>query len=209
MTERSQDQYPSMHDYLDRLSRSLKAVSVADLARVASIIEAAYRSRGTLYVCGNGGSAATASHFAVDMAKNTRVSGVPPVRVVSLVDHVPALTAWANDIGYEKVFSGQIEGLAVPGDVIIGISTSGNSPNVLHALAYGRDHGMTTVGLLGPVGGHARDLCDAWVAAPAESIEEQEDLHMTMTHVLTRHMREVVRGSDATSVTLAVTGEPR
>jgi D-sedoheptulose 7-phosphate isomerase len=198
-----------MYQYFNSLGRSLKAVSVADLRRVAAIFETAYSSDRTMYSCGNGGSAATASHFAVDMSKNTRLPGVSPVRAVSLVDHVPALTAWANDVGYEEVFSGQLAGLGVPGDVVVGISTSGNSPNVLRALTYGREHGMTTVGLFGPTGGRARDLCDAWVAAPADSIEEQEDLHMTMIHVLTRHMREVVRESSGAAIAVAVAGEPR
>jgi D-sedoheptulose 7-phosphate isomerase len=198
-----------MHRYIDRLSRSLQDISVTDLLRVASIFENAYRSGSTLYVCGNGGSAATASHLAVDLSKNTRVSGAPPMRIVSLVDHVPALTAWANDVGYEAVFSGQLAGLAEAGDAVVAISASGNSPNILHALSYGRDHDLATVGLLGPSGGLARDLCDAWVAAPADSIEEQEDLHMTMSHLLTRHMRDFIRASAETESGLALAGEAR
>ena len=198
-----------MYRYLESLSRSLRSVSVADLTDVAAILETAYRSHRTMYSCGNGGSAATASHFAVDVSKNTRVPGVAPVRAVSLVDHVPALTAWANDVGYDEVFSGQLAGLSAPGDVIVAISTSGNSPNVLRALAYGREHGMRTVGLLGPTGGRARHLCDAWVAAPADSIEEQEDIHMTMVHLLTRHLRDVLRGPAAARMALAMAGESR
>ncbi|MGC5541802.1 SIS domain-containing protein [Streptomyces griseus] len=187
------DRQKQFSSYLSRMRQAMAEVSTTDLMWVAETLERAYLDGRTLYLCGNGGSAATASHLAVDLSKNTRVPGRPPVRAVSLVDHVPALTAWANDVGYDEVFTGQLAGLAEPGDVIIGISTSGNSPNVLQALRHGRATGLTTVGLLGADGGSARELCDAYALAPAESIEEQEDIHMTFGHMLTRHMRAFVR----------------
>ncbi|CAL9637998.1 D-sedoheptulose-7-phosphate isomerase [Streptomyces sp. enrichment culture] len=189
----SLDRQHEIRAYLSRLSRAVGEVSTTDLVWVAETLERAYAQGRTLYLCGNGGSAATASHLAVDLSKNTRVPGRPPVRAVSLVDHVPSLTAWANDVSYDEVFAGQLAGLAEPGDVVLAISTSGNSPNVLQALRYGRAHGLTTVGLLGPDGGRARDLCDAYVLAPADSIEEQEDVHMALAHILTRHMKAYVR----------------
>ncbi|MGD3112017.1 D-sedoheptulose-7-phosphate isomerase [Streptomyces sp. YGL11-2] len=187
------DRQHDISSYLLRLRQAIAEVSTTDLVWVAEKIERAYLDGRTLYLCGNGGSAATASHLAVDLSKNTRVPGQAPVCTMSLVDHVPSLTAWANDVSYDEVFTGQLAGLAQPGDVVIGISTSGNSPNVLQALRYGRAHGMTTIGLLGPEGGIARELCDAYVLAPAESIEEQEDIHMSLAHILTRHMRSYVR----------------
>ncbi|MEU3771946.1 SIS domain-containing protein [Streptomyces sp. NPDC032472] len=186
------DRHLEMSSYLTRMRQAFSDVSTTDLLWVAETLERAYLNGRTLYICGNGGSAATASHLAVDISKNTRVPGRAPVRTMSLVDHVPSLTAWANDVSYAEVFTGQLAGLAEPGDVIIGITTSGTSPNVLQALRYGRAHGMTTVGLLGPDGGLARELCDAYVLAPAQSIEEQEDLHMAFAHILTRHMRSFV-----------------
>lgn len=187
------DRQNEISSYLSGLRQAFAEVSTTDLVWVAETLERAYLDGRTLYMCGNGGSAATASHLAVDISKNTRVPGLPPVRTMSLVDHVPSLTAWANDVDYAEVFTGQLAGLAEPGDVVIGISTSGNSPNVLQALRYARAHGMTTVGLLGPDGGLARELCDAYVLAPAQSIEEQEDVHMALAHILTRHMRSFVR----------------
>lgn len=187
------DRSTAIQAYLSGLSKAIGELAVTDLTWVAETLEQAYLDGRTVYVCGNGGSAATASHLAVDLSKNTRWPGAAPVRVVSLVDHVPALTAWANDSGYDAVFEGQLAGLAEAGDVVVGISTSGNSPNVLQALRYGREHGLTTVGLLGPDGGLARELCDAYVLAPADSIEEQEDIHMAVAHILTRHMRAFIR----------------
>ncbi|MFH7334880.1 SIS domain-containing protein [Streptomyces sp. KHY 26] len=189
------DRQTEITSYLSRMREALAKVSTTDLTWLAETFEQAYLAGRTLFVCGNGGSAATASHLAVDLSKNTRTTGRPPVRTVSLVDHVPALTAWANDFGYDQVFAGQLAGLAQPGDLVVGISTSGNSSNVLEALRYGRAHGMITVGLLGPDGGLARELCDAYVLAPADSIEEQEDIHMSLAHILTRHMRAFVHAS--------------
>lgn len=191
------DRQDQIQSYLSRLGRAIDEIAATDLLWVAETLERAYLDGRTIYLCGNGGSAATASHLAVDLSKSTRIPGTRPVRTVSLVDHVPALTAWANDVSYDAVFQGQLAGLADAGDVVIGISTSGNSPNVLAALRHGREHGLTTVGLLGPDGGAARELCDAYVLAPAESIEEQEDLHMSMAHILTRHMRAFIRAQSA------------
>lgn len=179
--------------YVEDMRAALAELRVAALGPVFDLLERAYAERRTMFVCGNGGSAATASHLAVDLSKNTRIRDVPPVRVISLVDHVPALTAWANDEGYEHVFSGQLAGLIEPGDVLIGISTSGNSANVLHALRLARASGARTVGLLGGPGGAARELCDAWVSAPGGGIERAEDVHMMLAHIITRHMRALVR----------------
>jgi D-sedoheptulose 7-phosphate isomerase len=203
VTSRDQSRPTDPHDapdpiamaraYVDDVRASLAALPVAALSPVFEILETAYHAGRTIFVCGNGGSAATASHLAVDLAKSTRLDGVAPVRVISLVDHVPALTAWANDEGYETVFSSQLAGLIGPGDVLIGISTSGDSANVLHALRFARRSGARTIGLLGSPGGAARKLCDAYVSTPGVGIERQEDLHMTLAHILTRHMRSLVR----------------
>jgi D-sedoheptulose 7-phosphate isomerase len=179
--------------YVDDVRAALAALPVEALTPVFGILGTAYRAGRTIFVCGNGGSAATASHLAVDLSKNTRVEGMPAARVISLVDHVPALTAWANDEGYETVFSSQMTGLIEPGDVLIGISTSGNSANVLHAMRFARRSGARTIGLLGSPGGAATQLCDAYVLAPGGSIERQEDLHMMLAHILTVHVRSLVR----------------
>ncbi|MEU5386137.1 SIS domain-containing protein [Kitasatospora cineracea] len=190
---RTTDHQSEISAYLENLRRAIDGLSVPDLLRVAELVERTHLDGRVVYTCGNGGSAATASHLAVDLAKGARASGAPPLRTVSLVDHVAALTAWANDVGYDAVFSGQLEGLAEPGDLLLAISTSGNSPNVLAALRCARGLGLRTAGLLGPDGGRAAELCDAWVAAPAARIEEQEDIHMTVAHLLTRCLRNTVR----------------
>ncbi len=193
MTTSVQERREKIRTYLDDLSEAMGKIDTAQLACAADLIEGAYSARRTIFTCGNGGSAATASHLAVDLGKNTRVPGAAPVHCISLVDHVPALTAWANDVGYESVFSGQLEGLISPGDVLVVISTSGNSRNILAALRSARQAQASTVGLLGATGGAAYALCAAPVVAPAGSIEEQEDLHMAMAHILTHQLRAFIR----------------
>ncbi|WP_406363785.1 SIS domain-containing protein (plasmid) [Streptomyces sp. NBC_00715] len=178
--------------YAADLQSSLNALSLEHVRQVADLCASAYYDDCVIYTCGNGGSAATASHLAVDLSKATRYPGAAPVRALSLADQVPALTAWANDHSYDTVFSSQLEALGRPGDLLVVLSASGNSPNVLEALRQARKLAMRTVGLLGASGGQAAELCDVWVAAPAHDIEQQEDIHMSLAHMLTRCLRNAV-----------------
>ncbi|MBI3687565.1 MAG: SIS domain-containing protein [Actinobacteria bacterium] len=186
------DTHREIERYLGEVTAAVAALSVPGLERVFRLVEDAYRSGRTIFVCGNGGSASTASHLVVDLAKNTRRSGVVPVRALSLADHMAGLTAWANDVDYSAVFSGQLQGLVGPRDVVVGFTTSGNSENILQAFRAARDADAITVAFLGADGGKARELADAYVLAPGSTIEQQEDLHLMLAHLLTRHMRCVV-----------------
>src|SRR2546428_9130265 len=127
----------------------LRDISQAHLQNILSLLEDAYRNGHRIFIMGNGGSAATASHFALDLAKNTIMPGVPRLKAISLTDHVPLITAWSNDTAYEHVFAEQLANMIEPGDVAIGISTSGNSPNVINALRLTKQQGGVTIGLLG------------------------------------------------------------
>ena len=171
----------------------MRTVSLPHLQQVIRLLERAYLDNHRMFIMGNGGSAATASHFALDLAKNTIMPGAPRLKAISLTDHVPLITAWSNDTAYEHVFAEQLASMIEPGDIAIGISTSGNSPNVINALRLARQVGATTVGLLGAEGGKIKDIVDAYVLAPGQNIEQEEDAHMILAHVITRHMREVVR----------------
>ena len=142
---------------------------------------------------GNGGSAATASHFALDLAKNTIVPGAPRLKAISLTDHVPLITAWSNDTAYKHIFAEQLANMIEPGDVVIGISASGNSQNVINALQLAKESHAATIGLLGAKGGRIKDIVDVYILAPGHNIEQEEDAHLILAHVITRHMREVVR----------------
>lgn len=179
--------------YFRELEQMVQSVSLPDLERILNILEDAYHNGHRVFIMGNGGSAATASHFALDLAKNTIMPGAPRLKAISLTDHVPLITAWSNDTHYEHIFSEQLANMIEPGDVVIGISASGNSQNVINAVRLAQQHRAYTVALLGAKGGKLRYLVDACVLAPGQNIEQEEDMHMILAHVITRHMREVVR----------------
>lgn len=191
----------SINRYITELEQMMRAISLPNLETVLSILERVYRNGHRVFVMGNGGSAATASHFALDLAKNTITAGAPRLKAISLTDHVPLITAWSNDTAYEHIFAEQLANMIEPGDAAIGISASGNSPNVINALNLANSSGASTIGLLGATGGKIKDIVDAYVLAPGQNIEQEEDAHMILAHIITRHMREVVRNY-AQSLTL-------
>jgi D-sedoheptulose 7-phosphate isomerase len=179
--------------YAGELGGALEALPVAVLVRVADWLLDCYRRGGTVFILGNGGSAATASHFACDLAKGARAPGLPPFRVVPLTDNVPLLTAWANDTSYERVFAEQLAPLARPGDVAILISASGNSPNVLAAAEAARECGAATIALTGRPGGRLAARADLSVRVGGCSIEQVEDLHLVVAHSLCVALRARLR----------------
>lgn len=183
----------SINSYFTELEQMLRDISPAHLQDILSLLEETYRNGHRIFIMGNGGSAATASHFALDLAKNTIMPGAPRLKAISLTDHVPLITAWSNDTAYEHIFEEQLANMIEPGDLVIGISTSGNSPNVINALKLAKKSCAATVGLLGAEGGLIKNIVDSYVLAPGQNIEQEEDAHMILTHIITRHMREVVR----------------
>ncbi len=178
--------------YMRELEQMIGAISLVQLQAVLRLLEDAYRQGHRIFIMGNGGSAATASHFALDLAKNTIMPGAPRVKAISLTDHVPLITAWSNDTAYEHIFAEQLATMIEPGDVAIGISASGNSPNVINALLLTKRLGGVTIGLLGAKGGEIKHIVDAYVLAPGQNIEQEEDAHLILAHIITRHMRAVV-----------------
>ena len=183
----------SINTYFAELEQMLRDISQAHLQNILSLLEDAYRNGHRIFIMGNGGSAATASHFALDLAKNTIMPGAPRVKAISLTDHVPLITAWSNDTAYEHIFAEQLANMIEPGDLVIGISASGNSLNVINALKVAKKSRAATIGLLGAKGGRIKQLVDAYVLAPGQNIEQEEDAHLILAHIITRHMREVVR----------------
>src|SRR5205814_9844759 len=152
----------------------VRAISRPDLERVLSLLENVYHNRHRVFSMGNGRSAATASHFALDLAKNSIMAGAPRLKAISLTDNVPLITAWSNDTAYEHIFAEQLANMIEPGDVVIGISASGNSPNVINALRLTRQLGGVSIGLLGAEGGRMKGMVDAYVLAPGRNIEQEE-----------------------------------
>jgi D-sedoheptulose 7-phosphate isomerase len=176
--------------YLDYLSKLLGQLDLEAIQQVEDAFEHA-RIRGqTIFLLGNGGSAATASHFAEDLWFGTHVDGKYAYRVVCLADNVPTITALANDMGYENVFVEQLRALFRPGDVLVAISASGNSANVLRAVEYANDHNGKTVGLTGFDGGRLKEICDICLHVPTGVGEygPVEDIHLIANHLLTTYL---------------------
>src|SRR5881275_2194910 len=147
----------------------LQSISLPHLEAVLQLLEQAYHNGHRVFIMGNGGSAATASHFALDLAKNTIMAGAPRLKAISLTDNVPLITAWSNDTAYEHIFAEQLASMIEPGDVAIAISTSGNSPNVINAMRLAKEFRAYTVGLLGAKGGKIKEIVDAYVLAPGQN----------------------------------------
>ena len=171
----------------------LGAISNSHLKDILALLEEVYLQGHRIFIMGNGGSSATASHFALDLAKNTIMPGAPRVKAISLTDHVPLITAWSNDTAYEHIFAEQLINMIEPGDAVIGISASGNSLNVINALKVAKGARAVTIALLGAQGGQIKQMVDAYVLAPGQNIEQEEDAHLILAHIITRHMRGVVR----------------
>ena len=158
-----------LQKYLDETRRVLQNLPLAEIDRAIDILNQARVEGRRIFVMGNGGSAAMASHFACDLGKGTVREGTTRFKVISLNDNIPLLTAYANDFGYEVVFSEPLISLAEPGDVALAISSSGNSPNVLKAVDAARKLGLTTIGVTAFEGGRLRDKVDVCIIAPADS----------------------------------------
>src|SRR5436853_3529536 len=122
----------------------VRDISLPHLERVLRLLEEVYLNGHRIFIMGNGGSAATASHFALDLAKNTIIPGAPRLKAISLTDHVPLITAWSNDTAYEHIFAEQLSNMIEPGDVVIGISTSGNSTKIINAVKMAWQKRATT-----------------------------------------------------------------
>jgi D-sedoheptulose 7-phosphate isomerase len=170
--------------YFGCLSQTVKRLPFESIDQIASILLEAYDAGRMIYLFGNGGSAALASHFACDLGKGTLNGNGKRFRVLALTDNVPLMTAWANDSKYEDIFAEQLANLVREKDIAFAISGSGNSPNVLRALAVARQAGAITVGLSGFQGGKMKDLCDVCMVVPSDNMQIIEDLHVCAAHAL-------------------------
>ena len=180
----------TLREYWGDVAGVAAAIDLATLEDAAMALLSCQARGRVVFAAGNGGSAATASHFACDLAKGTRRDGPPTFHVMALTDNVPLLTAWANDNGYERVFAEQLASLAQPGGVLVAISASGNSPNVLAAAETARRYDLVTIGLTGRAGGHLATLVDIAVQVPSDRIEVVEDAHLIVAHSLCVAARE-------------------
>jgi D-sedoheptulose 7-phosphate isomerase len=175
--------------YLTEMQSTLSNLPIDSIERVVRLLREARSQKKRVFLFGNGGSAATASHLACDLAKGTSTNGKPRMRVVSLTDNVPLISAWANDSSYEDIFAQQLQEQVEPGDIAIGISGSGKSPNVLNAIKVARAAGAITIGLTGLDGGDLKNLVDLCIVVPDNSIDQVEDVHLMLGHIITSCLR--------------------
>jgi D-sedoheptulose 7-phosphate isomerase len=161
------------------------------IAEVIEILEQARLQGRQVFIMGNGGSASTASHFVCDLAKNTRQAGLPHYRVIGLTDNMAIFSAYANDEGYESVFANQLANLANPGDIVIGISASGNSKNVLNAMEEARKHDTIRIAFTGFDGGLLAQMVDLNIHVKSHIIEHVEDIHLMLEHMVVRTIKDI------------------
>lgn len=176
-------------EYLENLCTVLRSVPVNDLALAIEMLERAYIERRQVFLAGNGGSAATASHMANDLMKGVVKGYGRGFRAVALSDNVPLITAIANDESYEEVFAGQLAALGQPGDVLIVISGSGNSANIVRAVEVAQQMQITTIAFLGMGGGQVAKMADVSVVVPSDEYGPIEDVHMMFDHLITACLR--------------------
>lgn len=181
-------------EYIEHLKEILNKFPHEQFENLVGVMLDAYRDGRRIFVMGNGGSASTASHWVCDINKGCCLGKDTKFKMISLNDSISTLLAYANDISYEDVFVEQLKNFFNPGDVVIGISGSGNSANILKAIAYANRHGGITVGLCGCSGGKLYHMVDIPIHAKADDMQKVEDIHLIIAHMA---MQGILRKLDA------------
>ena len=188
--------------YAEELSRAAKSIEPAWLERAAAILTEAYLRGARMFSCGNGGSASIANHMQCDHVKGIRTATDLSPHVLSLSTNVELLTAIANDTGYENIFVYQLQSQSGPGDVLLAVSSSGRSPNIVRALTWARDQGLRTIAVTGFDGGAARAVAEVSIHVDCTNYGIVEDLHQAIMHALAQYIRQSRMSADAISTTV-------
>ena len=167
-----------------RLKSTVDRLSLTDINQVMSVLEQAREAGRMIFIMGNGGSAATASHYVCDFNKGVSLNQEKKYKFLCLNDNMPSMMAYANDLSYDGIFVNALNTYFQPGDVVIGISGSGNSTNVLRAIEYANRHGGITIGLSGYDGGKLKQMARYNIHVPADDMQITEDLHMVLDHCM-------------------------
>jgi D-sedoheptulose 7-phosphate isomerase len=190
------DSQKTIHNYLDLVQSTIAQLDRTQLDRAVDALMRVYNEGKTLYVMGNGGSAATATHIAGDMVKGASFGLEKRFRVMSLTDNMTAIMAIANDVSYDDIFVEQLKNFIQPGDLVLGISGSGNSKNVIKALELAKTKGVQTLAFSGYKGGTISQLADIVVHAKVMDMEVAEDIHMIAFHTIKKElMRRLMSGN--------------
>ena len=182
-----------IQNYISTLQLTMDQLPQELIAEVIDVLQHARSKGNQVFILGNGGSASTASHFACDLAKNTRQEGLPHFRVIGLTDNMAMFSALANDGGYENVFSEQLASLVRPGDIVIAISASGNSKNVINAAEMAHRYDATVIGFTGFDGGRLAQLASINIQVNSNIIEHVEDIHLMLEHLIVSSIKGQVR----------------
>ena len=182
-----------IQNYITTLQLTMDQLPQQLIADVIDVLQQARRQGNQVFILGNGGSASTASHFACDLAKNTRQEGLPHFRVIGLTDNMAMFSALANDGGYENVFSEQLASLIRAGDIVIAISASGNSQNVINAAEMAHRYDATVIGFTGFDGGRLGQLANINLHVNSNIIEHVEDIHLMLEHLIVSSIKGQVR----------------
>lgn len=179
-----------IQNYISMLQQTMDQLPRQLIADVIGVLQHARLQDSQIFIMGNGGSASTSSHFVCDLAKSTRQKDLPHFRVIGLSDNMSIFSAYANDEGYENIFSQQLANLIRPGDVVIGISASGNSKNVINAIEEAQKHNVTTIGFTGFDGGRLGQIVDINIHVHSNIIEHVEDVHLMLEHMIVKAIKE-------------------
>jgi D-sedoheptulose 7-phosphate isomerase len=187
----------AMKNYLETVGGILKNLPLPRIEQIMELIYKTYLNDSFIFLLGNGGSAATASHLACDLGKGTVAPGRKRMKVMSLTDNLPLITAWANDTQYEDIFAEQLAHFVSSGDLVMGISGSGKSKNVLNALILAKECGALTIGLTGFDGGEMKNIVDYCLIVPSNNMQQIEDCHLIITHLIFSLLRDrIAKRSD-------------
>lgn len=183
----------NVREYISSAVEAIQELPVELIEEAIDALQEARMSGKQIFIMGNGGSASTASHFVCDLAKNTRRDGWPHFKVIGLTDNMAIFSAYANDEGYENVFSQQLANLINDGDIVIGISASGNSPNVLNAMKLAQKHRATRIGFTGFAGGKLSQMVDINIHIPNDNYGQVEDIHLMLEHIIVNALQDKVK----------------
>ena len=178
--------------YLDNLQKTILLIDEDELSLVIDVLDNARNSHNTIFTMGNGGSGSTASHFVNGLSQGATVEEKPRFKAVALTDNLPNILAYGNDLGYEHIFTEQLKNLMEPRDIVIGISGSGNSKNVINAIEYAKKNDALTIGITGYDGGILKNVVDYSIHVPCDLMEMVEDVHLAITHLIASRFRHIV-----------------
>lgn len=185
-----------IENYYSKLIKTIEQLDKMEIEICCNVLLNAYQNNRNIFICGNGGSASTASHFACDINKGVSYGLDKRFKVIPLNDNFATLTAYSNDVSYSEVFIEQLKNFASEGDVLIGISGSGNSENVINSINYANSNNITTIGWTGFDGGKLKKIAKHSVNVNFNDMQISEDIHMSLVHIIMKVLRKELTGSE-------------